>query len=320
MIPDFLAGSYKKYKQDTALFTTWLANAAASCGYKPDATKRPHSEQPAQVKAVNSESPLPSTPKLKGRERKLARDAAAKTKKANGDIPKPQSPSTVKYTITTAELLRQAEAVTQSPARSRVQMPATLRAVVERAIRARQRCSEWFQKSEVHNKYADNRHTHFIEILKQSLKILEPCVEEAEPSDKTHGKRAESSFEGSTSIANRFAALNVEDLQDVDPSELSEVAAAVNVAQKAKPSKDGPVISAYELEDEDDFDKELAFIIFCQLHLLSVSIHPSLGKLMLVRFFRGPSSHTRIHPGALAPIQGKKMRPSHRGYNNECCL
>ena len=264
MIPEFLAGSYKKYKQDTALFTTWLANAAASCGYKPEATKRPHSEQPAQVKPVNSESPLPSTPKLKGRERKLARDAAAKAKKANGDIPKTQLPSTVKYTITTAELLRQAEAVTQSRTISRVQMPATLRAIVERAIRARQRCSEWFRKSEVHNKYADNQHTHFIEILKQSLKILEPCVEEAEPSAKTHG-RAEPSFEGSTSVANRFAALDVEDLLDVDPSEVSEVAAAVNVAQKAKPSKDGPVISAYELEDEDDFDKELAFIIFCQL-------------------------------------------------------
>ena len=265
MIPDFLAGSYKKYKQDTALFTTWLANAAASCGYKPEATKRPHSDQPAQVKSLNNQPPLPSAPKLKGRERKLARDAAARAKKANDDIPKSQVPATVKYTITTAELLRQAEAVTQSRPTSRVQMPASLRAIVERAIRARQRCSEWFQKSEVHNKYADNRHTHFIEILKQSLNILEPCVEEAEPSAKTHGKRAEPPSEGSTGIANRFAALNVEDPLDVDPSEVCEVAAAVNVTQKTKSSKDGPVVSAYELEDEDDFDKELAFIIFCQL-------------------------------------------------------
>ena len=266
MIPDFLAGSYKKYKQDTALFTTWLANAAASCGYKPRATKRPHSEQPAQVKSVNTELPLPSTPKLKGRERKLARDAAAKAKKVNDDIPTtPQVPSTVKYTITTAELLRQAEAVTQSHARSHVHMPASLRAVVERAIRARQRCSEWFQKSGVHNKYSDSQHTYFIEILKQSLSMLEPCVEEAEPSATTDRKRGESSLEGSTSISNRFAALEVEDLLDVDPSEVSEVAAAVNVAQKTKPSKDGPVVSAYELEDEDNFDKELAFIIFCQL-------------------------------------------------------
>lgn len=276
MLPDFLAGSYKRYKQDTALFTTWLANTAASCGYKPETTKRRHSEQPAPAKPsaatsysdvskpANTGPPLPSTGRLKGRERKVAKDAAAKAKKANGDISESQSPPTVKYAITTAELLRQAEAVTQSRARSRVQMPANLRAVVERAIRARQRCSEWFQKSEVHNKYADKQHTHFIEILKRSLKILEPCVEEVERSAETHGKRAEPSFEGSISITNSFAALNVEDPLDIDPSEVSEVAAAVNVVQKTKPSKDGPVISAYELEDEDDLDEELAFIIFCQ--------------------------------------------------------
>lgn len=302
MLPEFLAGSYKRYKQDTALFTTWLANTAASCGYKPEATKRRHSEQPAPVKSsaatsysdapepANTEPALPSTGRLKGRERKLAKDAAVKAKKANGDMSESQSPSTVKYAITTAELLRQAEAVTQSRSRSRVQMPANLRAVVERAIRARQRCSEWFQRSEVHNKYADNQHTHFIEILKRSLKILEPCVEEAERSAETHGKRAEPSFERPISIANSFAALNVEDPLDVDPSEVSEVAAAVNVAQKTKPSKDGPVISAYELEDEDSLDEELAFIIFCQCRFT-----PHLARLMLTRFLRGPSSHPRIH-------------------------
>lgn len=292
MLPEFLAGSYKRYKQDTALFTTWLANTAASCGYKPEATKRRHSEQPAPVKtsAATSYSDVPKPARLKGKERKIAKDAAAKAKKANGDISEAQPPSTVKYAITTAELLRQAEAVTQSRARSRVQMPANLRAVVERAIRARQRCSEWFQKSEVHNKYADNQHTHFIETLKRSLKILEPCVEEAERSAGTHGKRAEPSFEGSIKVANSFAALNVEDLLDVDPSEVSEVAAAVNVAQKTKPSKDGPVISAYELEDEDDLDEEIAFIIFCQCRFI-----PHLARLMLTRFLRGPSSHPRIH-------------------------
>ena len=169
-------------------------------------------------------------------------------------------------------------------------MSASLRAVVERAIRARQRCSEWFQKSKVRNKYADNQHTHFIDILKQSLKILEPCIQDAEPSSKMHGKPAEPSFEGSTSITNRFGALTVKDPRDVDPSEVSEVAAAVNMAQKTKPFKDGPVISAYELEDKNNFDKELAFIIFCQCRL-----NPSLSKLILIRLLRGPSPHTRIH-------------------------
>lgn len=301
MLPDFLAGSYERYKQDTALFTTWLAKAAASCGYKPKATKRPHSEQrgptkpPAPFgysevpKAAISELALPPTGRLKGKERKAAKDAADKAKKSNDDASESQAPSTVKYTITTAELLRQAEAVTQSRMRSRIQMPASLRIVVERAIRARQRCSEWFQKSDVHNKYADKQHTHFIEILKQSLKILEPCVE-AEASAQKQRKQDEPPLEGTTGITNRFAALEVEESPDVDPSEVSEVAAAVNVSQKTKASKDEPVIAVYELEDEDEFDEELAFIIFCQCRYFTCRS----ARLMLDRFLRGPSSHTSI--------------------------
>ena len=273
MLPDFLAGSYKRYKQDTALFTTWLAKAAASCGYKPQATKRQLSKQPGPTKPPapiessqapkpeNSEPAVPPTRRLKGKERKAANDAASREKKPNVDTSELQAPSTVKYTITTAELLRQAEAVTQCRVRSRVQMPASLRTVVERAIRARQRCSEWPQKSDVHNKYADKQHTHFIEILKQSLKILEPCVE-AEGSAQSHGKQDEPSLDGNASITNRFAALKVEESPDIDPSEVSEVAAAVNMAQKTKASKD-EAVTVYELEGEDEFDEELAFIIFC---------------------------------------------------------
>lgn len=273
MLPDFLAGSYQRYKQDTALFTTWLAKAAASSGYKPQATKRRGSQQPgpttppapngsSQVpKAASNEPTLPSTGRLKGKERKAAKVAASKEKELNVDTSESQARSTIKYTITTAELLRQAEAVSLSRVRSRVHMPASLRTVVERAIRARQRCSEWFQKSDVHNKYADKQHIHFIEILKQSLKILEPCVE-AEGSAQKHRKQDEPSLQENARIVNRFAALKVEESPDVDPSEVSEVAAAVNMAQKTKDSKDESVI-VYELEDEDEFDEELAFIIFC---------------------------------------------------------
>lgn len=194
MLPDFLAGSYQRYKQDTALFTRWLAKAAATCGYKPKASKHEHSNQrgPLNFPIVNlpiltecSDVPkpaisgpsLPPTGRLKGMERKAAKDAASKAQKPDIDASESLRPSTVKYTITTAELLLQAEAVAQSSGNSRIQMPASLRSIVERAIRARQRCSEWFQKSDVHNKYADKRHTHFIEILKQSLNALAPCLE-----------------------------------------------------------------------------------------------------------------------------------------------
>lgn len=129
MLPEFLAGSYKRYKQDTALFTTWLANAAASAGYKPHSTKRKATEQPGPSKppstTENPEVPRASS-RLKGKERKAAKDAADKAKKENVNRAELPAPSTVKYTITTGELLRQAEAITQSHLKSRVKMPASL--------------------------------------------------------------------------------------------------------------------------------------------------------------------------------------------------
>ena len=316
MLPGFLAGSYKRYKEDTALFTTWLANAAAACGYKPKASKYQRSEQsrstnplaPTSSKVPSNASlgpALPSTGRLKGKERKAAKeaakDAASKAKEIVVDTSDSQEPSTVRYTITTVEMLRQAEAVTQSTVRPRLQMPASLRIVVERAIRARQRCLEWFQKSEVDNKHADKQHAHFIEVLKKSLKILEPCVE-AEGAELAQINQDKSSIDGSDSLTNRFMALEVEESLDDDPFENTEVAAAVKEVQKTKASKDGPVIATYELEDEDDFDEDLAFIIFCKCPSTSDS-----PRLTLSRFLRGPSSHARIHQRALAEVPGQAM-------------
>ena len=34
MLPETLMGSYKRYKEDTKSFVTWLHNKAISCGYK----------------------------------------------------------------------------------------------------------------------------------------------------------------------------------------------------------------------------------------------------------------------------------------------
>ena len=232
---------------------------------EPKATKRQQTKAHEVPKATSSETPLPATRRLKGKERKAAKDAADKTKKPNvngSDSPAPAT-TTVKYTITTGELLRQAEAIIQNSEKTCVRMPASLRAVVERAIRARQRCSEWFRKSEVRNQYADKQHTHFTEILEQSLQILEPCMEAGELAT-SHLKHDTSSVEEIASISNRFAVLKVEESPDVDPAEVSEISAAINVAEKTKASKGEPEISVYELEDEDEFDEELAFLIFCK--------------------------------------------------------
>ncbi|KAL8985274.1 MAG: hypothetical protein Q9205_000972 [Flavoplaca limonia] len=166
------------------------------------------------------------------------------------------------YTITTAELLRHAKAVAESFVNSGVSMPTSLRNVVERAVRARQRCLEWFRESGVDNTYADKQHTCFIGVLEQSLKILEPCVESHIP-DPARGNH-QGHVETSASISNRFSSLKMEESPDVNPVEVFEVAAAINIPLKANASKTDPELAVYELNDEEGFDDESAFIIFCK--------------------------------------------------------
>ncbi|KAI4221041.1 MAG: hypothetical protein LQ349_007944 [Xanthoria aureola] len=234
MLPELLAGSYKRYKQDTAVFTTWLAQAGSSVGYNPNGTKHPPSQQPEPVAAEPAQSALPKGARLKGKARKAAKDAAAKVKEPNVGTSESQAPST---------------------------MPASLRVVVERAVRARQRCSEWFQKSGVRNQYAEKQHTYFISILERSLKILEPCLQSktAGPEQQTqNGPLLESS-----NVNNRFSSLKLEETPEADPTEVSEIAAAINIPAKTAASADESEIATYELEDEDEFDEKLAYIIFC---------------------------------------------------------
>jgi hypothetical protein len=92
MTPEVLAGSYRRYKDDTAVFTTWLSNRVKACGFTP-ATK-------PQTSSKENVSEAPKALKLKGRERKLARHAAMLEKKIPSPYSKdPIASTTVKYTI-----------------------------------------------------------------------------------------------------------------------------------------------------------------------------------------------------------------------------
>lgn len=255
MLREVLAGSYKRYKQDIALFITWLAEAASSVGYVPNGTKHRQSQQPEPLAAE------PKGARVKGKARKAAKDAAGKAEEPSVDTSESLAAATVKCTITTGELIRQAETVAQSYLKFDVKMPASLQVVVERAMRARKRCLEWFQKSGVGNQYADKQHTYFIGILEQSLNILEPCVE-----PKIAGSEQQNQDEPlleRNSVTNQSSSLKIEETPEVDPTEVPEVAAAIKIPANAKASEGELDIVVYELEDEDEFDEELAFIIFC---------------------------------------------------------
>jgi hypothetical protein len=67
MSPCIFYSTYRKCKDDTNNITSWLATTAKRCGYQPDL-----------LLAEAATSGQQTAPKLKGRARKLAGDAAKK--------------------------------------------------------------------------------------------------------------------------------------------------------------------------------------------------------------------------------------------------
>ena len=177
VLPEFLAGSYKRYKEDTSLFTIWLAQAATACGWKSTRAKR-YKQPQATNKEVPSAHLLQTNPgnpssRLKGRERKATK-AAAESVKQDVPVQEQSSPPVVvaKYAVTTKEILEQPRLVSGSD-KQRMPIPDSLRSVVQRAIKARQHCNSWFEKLKLRNEHSDKQHLHFIEVLKLSLDLLE---------------------------------------------------------------------------------------------------------------------------------------------------
>lgn len=133
-------------------------------------------------------------------------------------------------------------------------MPANIRNVVERAVRARQRCSECFRTSGVDNPYTDKQHIDFIGIFEQLMNIIETCMESSGSVPARQNHRGY--VEPNTSISNRFSSLEMEERPDVDPVDVSEIATAVEIPTQTNASKTDPEIAAYEVNDEDEWDDE----------------------------------------------------------------
>ena len=77
----------------------------------------------------------------------------------------------VKYAVSTQVLLEQVEAVAN--AKQKVGMPADIKKILERAIGARERCSDWYQAARQGAAKLDNGgHRHFITVLKDALSKL----------------------------------------------------------------------------------------------------------------------------------------------------
>lgn len=151
MLPDFLVGTYRQYKQDTKTVAVWLASTARSYGYIFDATSANQDDQVVKKKTK-------AKAKSKTKTKKQQRDAARR-------IPAHQR----KVVIPVSDFVPLAAYVTEHiklPNR----VPPSILAVIGRVIEARTDCGSWF-KNDVPGKVG---HEYFVGILQQVHKILEP--------------------------------------------------------------------------------------------------------------------------------------------------
>ena len=207
MLPEILLASYKRYKEDTNVFTTWLSKAAFACGFKSTDVKPQGQSRKEPPKDAVSKL---SGGRLKGKARKEAKATASNDKSSQNQASLPTP--TVKYTMTTKDLLRQAELVAKS---SKTQLPANVLRMVERTIHARQRCTSWFQTVKAKESASTDQHVHFTNILEKALDILRRSLASIDGSKEpsTAGLQAEQSKSSNISnedLNNRFGALEIE--------------------------------------------------------------------------------------------------------------
>ena len=236
MLPEFLFSSYKQYKTDTDKITTWLADTAHKCGYKSPSPSNPTASGNKNTSDQQNGKP----PKLKGRARKLARDAAAAAEKNKGTPQLSPANSASDRAKTTKVPVREFEVMAEHIARSKDPAPSVPRGfinLIKRCIKKRRGTSDWFDKNvpasaddEMEAESTD-RHLHFANGLQRTLQTLLPVDE----------LRAGGGGERNTA--------------SVDTS-------APNTSPTNKPptTKDGVLVNAFSLltvdetVDEEDFD------------------------------------------------------------------
>ncbi|KAJ3296684.1 hypothetical protein HK104_001363 [Borealophlyctis nickersoniae] len=210
-LPPFLADSHKRHKADTSRLAQWLVDNAKRLGYEPEMS-------------VAGSVPTGSK-RLKGKARKLAREAAAKS---GTSIPLPVGKRLVK-------LFR----------------PSIL-TIARRAIRARKRCAEWFRRSPVDDDAMkarkDKGHWHFVTVLEDVVKILTPF---AVPEVRKETEKGDEST-SEVSLENQFSLLEVDEMEE-----------NIEDATQVPPLPPSDGIIGEEVYDVEYEESEVIFATFC---------------------------------------------------------
>lgn len=161
-LPKFLTDTYRQYKDDTNVFTTWLNQAARACGYK-SADISMNAVQPDAAPA----SPHAPSQRLKGKDRKLAKQAATSLASKPAEV----RSEAVKYAVSSRGLLQQAKLVAESNQKAAA-IPGGVRFVLQRAIALRNRCAEHYKNLSNVDEISNDSHKHFNATLQDALDLF----------------------------------------------------------------------------------------------------------------------------------------------------
>ncbi|CAJ2500574.1 Uu.00g034270.m01.CDS01 [Anthostomella pinea] len=239
---------------------TWLGQTAKSCGWKP--TTQPVESLSEHSQAHQQAQDEGKGPRLKGKARKAAKDAAKTARVPTKPAATSDAPI-FKYTVTTQDLLKQID---------------------KAAIKARRRCALWYERTQGSNQSARDGHQHFIDMLQRALNVLRSTDGEPEasvsPKNGPNPKATDVDF-----VRNAFEALEVEDISE------DEDDAATQATPPSKSTQVKQTNYVYELESDKTW--ELAFAVFSffeDLHRLRTEMKETYR--MYTDLYHDPSEYT----------------------------
>ena len=235
MLPECFIDSYKRYKADTRTIATWLTEGAEISGFT-----NKNSVHQANPTVINQQTKV----KLKGRARKLARDAANAEQKTRAKKPPPPQ----QYVVKTKDFVPMAIAIA-SWCPPKIKPSTTILEIFRRTIAARKSCAMWYATGS--DGYEG--HQHFINVLEEALSILKPLAPK-EQVDKIRTKHASTTRKNIPE--NKFDNLV---LEDDDESASEDVAQPTSNPSPQKP----PMPDVIYEQDDTENEEEFRFASYC---------------------------------------------------------
>ena len=252
MLPDFLLSSYKNYKTDTTKIACWLAENAGKCGWTSPNDIAPTGDTTKDAKA----------PRLKGRARKLARDAAAAEKKHQTSV-KNSDTELPKHIIRIRDFVPMAACIAKNG--SSIRITNGFLNLIKRCIMARSSTTDWYaskaDSDDLDAKDSVEKHSHFTSILENVFRTLMTrfsvtrAGDEASKVPKLPSVSQQADDNAKTvTLANLFELLDVEDTND-DVGKVDGLSADAPITKGSESSPE-PLKARYEIEHDDDYAVE----------------------------------------------------------------